>query len=229
MAPMQVEQEIVATGEHQIAETAQQQIGIEGMNDSDRQIGNIVLVQGNNKAFKGVPSGSFANSKTGAVLSSVTFIPVHMSKFFDLYDVEQAIPKWLGRYFKESAPELSGKRWQYDGKLKPEVIPVISVVALVNGSEPCFIRFKKTSGYPAGQNLYTMIRAAGGAIFGAKYSLKAIERTSKDKIDFYAIDVAKIADTTDEEKAAAHALYLTVAKSYEKVHGSAAGEEETPF
>jgi hypothetical protein len=207
--------------------------GIEGMDDHDLKIGSIVLVQPLSKALvkNGIAPGKFANTVTEKEVVDTTFIPAYMTKQFIAQKWETAEKAtYLFTVSNENDPRLNGLRRRQDGDLKAEVIPVIRVIAIMEG-QPVSIAFKKVSGYPAGQKLYTYAqdaaRSSGLPLWGQKYRLVSKDAKNKRGIEYTAIDVEIVGATTDEEKAFAVSLNRGFKSAPEPIVDSA--EDTTPF
>lgn len=189
--------------------------GMESIDDRELKVGSIVLVQNMTTVFtsKGIPAGSLVNSATEQKIDSNEFIPVFMTKRWFLYDNSGAMPKFVAASGNENDPIFNGKirfgtltKEQRAQKLKPEVIPVIFVVALSDGS-PIKIAFKKASSYYAGQDLYTLARKAKTALWGQKYKLGSkLIPSQNGNPTYYAMTVEVVGNTTEDEQAYARQL-----------------------
>jgi hypothetical protein len=207
--------------------------GIEGMDDHDLKIGSVVLVQPLTAVFvkKGILPGKFANTVTEKEVKDTAFIPAFMTKLFIAQKwVKADKAEYLFTTTSENDPRLNGLRRRPDGDLKAEVIPVIKVVAIMEGA-PVAINFKKVSGYPAGQKLYTYAqdaaRSSGLPLWGQKYRLVSKDAKNKAGTEYIAMDVEIVGPTTDEEKAFAHSLYKGFKASPEPVADG--GDDVVPF
>jgi hypothetical protein len=97
----------------------------------------------------------------------------------------------------------------WEDNKKPEVIPTI-ILAAVMGGKPVKVSFRGTSGYPAGQKLWTFIYEGsekGLQMWDTKFKLLAVPKTNKKGNKFYAFDIQNLGPSSDEEKAKAMALY----------------------
>ena len=208
--------------------------GMDGIDDKELKIGSVVLVQKGTDVFisKGIPAGELVNTAFEAVLANREFIPVYMSKVFSLYDNSGVTPKWVATSKNENDPIFDGKlrasamtTEHYAKKLKPEVLPVIFVVAL-NDGQPIKIAFKKASGYYAGKDLYTLARKANVSLWGMKYKLgsKLIPASSKGLPAYHALTVEVVGPTTAEEQAYAKQLNASF-----QAKPVAADDSEVPF
>jgi hypothetical protein len=183
--------------------------GMEGIGDSELSIGAAVLVQAMTSVFvsQGIAPGSIVNSATGKVLETNEFVPAFMTKRWFLYDNSGSMPKFVAASGNENDPIFNGKirfntitKEQRAAKIKPEVLPVIYVVAINNG-QPLKLAFKKASGYKAGQDLYTLARKAGVALWGQKYKIgsKLIPSTNGNP-PFYALTVEVVGPASEGEQ-----------------------------
>ena len=211
--------------------------GIEGMDDRDMKIGSVVLVQPLTKVFtkKGILPGKFANTVSEQEIKDTAFVPAYMTKVY------QAV-KWEGKdkatflftTAHENDARLNGLRRRNDGDLKAEVIPVIKVIALMEG-RPVIINFKKLSGYPAGQKLYTYSRdlwlEKKLPIWGQKYRLVSKDQKNKAGTEYLAMEVEVIGETTAEERSLAENLHQGFKQQPEPVadEGAAVDESVVPF
>jgi hypothetical protein len=207
--------------------------GIEGMDDHDLKIGSVVLVQPLTTVFvkKGILPGKFANTVTEKEVVDTTFIPAFMTK---LYIAQKWVKADKAEYLfttpNENDVRLNGLRRRQEGDLKAEVIPVIKVVAIMEG-QPVTINFKKVSGYPAGQKLYTYAQDAyrnGKApLWGQKYRLISKEAKNKAGTEYIALDVEKVGPTTQDEQAFAYSLHQGFKASPEPI--ADADDSSAPF
>ena len=220
--------------EHALAEAGKRDLtvgggveGVDGVGDEALRLGRIQLFQEKNKIMKGlqargiqaVPGMLHNTADEDVPLKALTFVPAYLTKFWDLFE-EQTIPnvkqKWLGRYFKADAPELEGKTTRPQkvagGSLKAEVQEVLSLVA-VNEDDglPVGINFKGTS-YNAGQDLYTMARKAGGALWTRAYELSSVLR-GKDGNEYYILKVVGAGEADPEIATKAESIYRSISKN----------------
>lgn len=186
--------------------------GIEGMDDHDLKIAAVVLVQPLTTVFvkKGILPGKFANTVTEKEVTDTTFIPAFMTK---LYIAQKWVKADRADYLFTTANKndvrLNGLRRRQEGDLKAEVIPVIKVIGIMEGT-PVAINFKKVSGYPAGQKLYTYAqdayREGKVPLWGQKYRLVSKDAKNKAGTEYIAMDVEKVGPTTQEEQSFAYSL-----------------------
>ena len=188
--------------------------GIEGMDDKDLKFGSVVLVQDTTKVFtkKGLKGGELVNHLTERKIEDTSFIPAFMTKQWFLYDNTGSQPKFVLASSNENDPAFNGKlrRGDNEKKLKAEVIPVILVVAIMEG-QPVKISFKKASGYPAGQKLYTYAKDAARSknlpLFGQKYKLVTTEAPAKNgNPEYWQLGVEVVGETTEDERSFARSL-----------------------
>jgi hypothetical protein len=187
--------------------------GIEGIDDQDLKIGSVVLVQDTTKVFtkKGLKGGELVNHLTERKIEDSSFIPAFMTKSYFLYDNSGPQPKFVAASKNENDPIFNGKLRRTENGKKAEVIPVILVIAIMEG-QPVKIAFKKASGYPAGQKLYTYARDAGRTkglpLYGQKYRLVTSEAPAKNgNPEYWQLSVEVVGETTEDERKFAASLY----------------------
>lgn len=213
-------------------------IGIEGMDDRDLVVPRIQLLQDKAVLLKNMQrqkiqamAGQFVNTANELVpLDSVEFVPAFMTKFWDVYEISGEHKKWTGRVFSLTDPKLAGKRLRWekigDTNLKPEVVEVISVVAVVDGF-PAKISFKGGS-KQAGQELYTKAKKAARALYEIKYRLSSVEVASVNP--FYSMRVEAIGEASEADVNVATSLLAAFAGRAETLLNSAGDEDnEVPF
>jgi hypothetical protein len=207
--------------------------GMENIDDKELKIGSAVLVQAATVAFtsKGIPAGKVVNTQTEKELGSYEFIPAFLTKRWFLYDNSGPTPKFVAASNNENDPIFEGKlrqgmltKEQKAQKLKAEVLPVIYVIAINEGA-PIKIAFKKASGYYAGQDLYTLARKAGGALWNQKYKLGSkLVPAQNGNPPYYALTVDVVGTTTEDERAFAKQLNDSF-----KVRPAVVDDESVPF
>jgi hypothetical protein len=190
-------------------------VGVEGLGGRHLSIGNIVLVQALSSHFteKGVRVGAIANSLTGAEVANTQFVPAYLTEklFVYKYKDEACTQKEFAFVAEDEFDKrLNGLRMNWEDGKKPEVIPTI-ILAAIMGGKPVKVSFRGTSGYPAGQKLFTFVYDAANeekkALWGVKYKLLSLSRVNKKGQKYYAFDIEKVGDPTPEESAQAAALY----------------------
>lgn len=210
--------------------------GIEGIDDKDLKIASVVLVQDMTKVFtkKGLKPGQFVNTVTEKAIADTSFVPAYMTKVFQVYSyADKAKPNgdFLFYCADEKDARLAGKRWRQEGDAKAEVIPCIKVVAIMGG-QPVIINFKKASGYSVGQKLYTYARDAARTkslpLWGQKYRLVSKEAKSKAGIEYWAMEIEIVGNTTPAERDFADELYHSFKSNKDSVVEVAANEEDAP-
>lgn len=173
--------------------------GIEGVDSRDYKRGNIVLVQENAKYFRkaGLKPGTFVNATSLKPIEDPTFIPCYLTKYYDVYNEVGDKMVWAFRTINENDVRMEGKRWRTEGKSKAEIIPVLALVALID-KQPVSIAFKKASGYPAGQKLFTMASEKNAPLYAFTYRLNIKESIGKGGDTYYAIDVSEVGPTDEK-------------------------------
>jgi hypothetical protein len=200
--------------------------GIEGIDDRDRKRPNIVLVQENSKVFRkaGAQPGQFVNGATSKPIPSNEFVPVYMTKFYDVYTWSGDQKKWEFRAFDENDARLEGRRWRpiKDQNLKAEIIPVLAAVVLIEGKAYA-LAFKNLSGYPAGQKLLGFIadsyKEEGLEMYAKTYRLLSRESTNKSGQEFWAMEVEPASDSSDNDRALAAQIQASLAGKAHEVGG----------
>lgn len=204
--------------------------GVDNIDDRDLKIPNVVLVQELSRAFTkaGHKPGALVLDVTNTELKTKEFVPAYLTKYFIVYDIKGTEKVYVGRAKNENDPILAGRRTRSQNGLQAEVVPVILVVALIDG-RPVKIQFKNISGYPAGQKLYTFAREAGVALWSRKYKLVPFEAKNKRSQEYWAIDVVPVGDSSEQEQAVAEQLYRSFKGAEAVVEAEESTEEQVPF
>lgn len=204
-------------------------LGVEGLTTKNLITGTLVLVQYNTQALikKGFKPGDIVNTMTEKALTDTVFTPFYMTEKFQLYSHDTGKPKWVCTCDSLDDPRLNDKRLYPEDKENPaEIIPTIMLGCLMR-DKPVRISFKKMSGYPAGQKLWSMVYEAAQEsklpLWGMKYKLLVGEAKGKSGDSYFAFGVEKVGKTSDEEMQKAAAMFDGL-KSQKKVL-----DEETPF
>lgn len=205
--------------------------GLEGISGKHLTIASLCLVQNNSAHFieAGVAPGKIASTLDKTAVENPVVIPVFITEKFYVYKYDGDSEELLFVADNDKDPRLAGKTTQYvDGK-KPEIIPTIVVLAILNGN-PVKINFRKASGHPAGKKLISLAveawRKDKAQLFDRKYLLKSYKTQNKKGTKYYALDVDAAGTTTAEESAMGKSLANTF-KTQPVVLGDT--EEVVPF
>jgi hypothetical protein len=186
--------------------------GLEGFDKKDLSLARISLLQGLSKAVTkgGKKAGTFINTLTSEELgTSVEFIPVAASKYFDLLKKDPTDPSKMtfeGRTHDENDVRLKGRHYFNDKALgiKADVNTVISYLVLLDG-EPALLSFSKTS-YKSGKKLGTLASLSGKDLFATKYKVSA-KSESRNNNDYFVMEVDEVGEASVSDYKIAEMLY----------------------
>lgn len=202
--------------------------GLENFDKKDLVLARISLMQGLSKLVtkeKKVP-GTFVNTLTKETLGeSVEFIPVSVTKYFDLLKQDPSDPTKMifeGRTYNENDPKLIGRRFFNEDGLKANVNSVISYLVLLDG-EPALLSFSKTS-YKAGKKLGTIASLSGKDLFATTYRVKAKAESRKDN-DYFVMEVEEVGDTSETDFKLAEKMYDNFGSRIGAIVDKAPGED----
>ena len=197
--------------------------GLEGADKEDILLPRIVMMQKTSKWIEqyNLKPGDLVNTVTKKIVEDTTFIPVALSKYYDLLKQEGNRMIFEDRVFDKNSPKLVGRRQFPDksnpqNELKANCNAVLAFISIIEG-RPAVIKFVKTS-YKAGKKLFNLAIASGGDLFSQKYKL-IVSKDQNDYGTFYVLDVESVGPVTDEEHQAADRVYQAYAAKAQAVNG----------
>lgn len=206
--------------------------GLENFDKKDLQLPHVSLMQGLSKLVTrgGKKPGTFVNTLTKADLgTSFDFIPVSVSKYWDLLKADPAKPGEFifdKRTYDENDPRLEGRRFFNDKEkgLKANCNAVISFLILVDG-EPALLKFSKTA-YKTGKSLGTMAMMSGKDLFATVYKVTSKPETRGEN-DYFNMDVVEVGAASEADYKVAEKLYESFGKRINAIVDKAVDAEES--
>jgi hypothetical protein len=208
-------------------------LGLENVKTEDLVLSRILIVQDKSYWTKTMhlTAGELVNSLSKKSSPEVSFIPLIVSKYWDLLKREGNRMVFDYRVTREDDPRMVGRHMYPDESqgIKADVNAVIAIAALVNNS-PVIIPFSKTS-YRTGRNLITLAHSQNEPLFNRRYILKT-RLENKNGNEYYVLDYSEQGATTDEERIKCFELYKSLAPKVQNLNApsmSSEGVEEVPF
>ena len=202
--------------------------GIEAGDADDLLIPKVLLMQGLSKLVtrEGKKAGTFVNSLTKEDMGvEVKFVPVVMTKYFDLLKPQGDKMVFEGRVFDKNDPKLKNRRMFNDGDLKANCNSVMSFICVVNG-EPVVISFSKTS-YKTGKKLFTLTQLGGHDLFTKQYKL-IVKAESRNNNDYFTTEIELLGDAPKADFVLAESLYGSLGKRVHEFVDQGPSDEAAP-
>lgn len=201
--------------------------GLESGKPEDLLLPRIILMQAQSKFVvdEGKKPGTFVNSITKEEYPTLEFVPIIMTKYWDVLKPDGTKMVFDYRVTSEADQRLTDKRFFNDGEDKANVNTVMAFISLVNDT-PAIVTFTKTN-YKTGKKLYTMARVAKGDLFSNSYKLISKKETRNDNT-YFVSDVEPLGHVSDEVLKVAEGYYETFKERIKEIN-TVEGKEEVPF